>query len=64
MKTNEPLNEVEGTTYSLLVHSDQKTRVPVETVGHGLIIQRWLEFCRSQARSYAEPKSRIAFKKN
>jgi len=64
VKTNEPLNKVEETTYSLLVRSDEKTRVPVEAVGHDLIIQGWLEFCRLQARAYAEPKPRKAPKKN
>jgi hypothetical protein len=64
MKTNEPLNEGEESTYSFLVPSEEKTRVPVETVGHALIIQRWMEFCASQARSYSEPKSRKTPKKN
>ena len=64
MKTNEPLNKVEETTYSFRVRSDEKTRVPVEAVGHDLIIQGWLEFCTSQARSYSEPKPRKAAKKN
>jgi hypothetical protein len=64
MKTNEPLNEGEESTYSFLVRSEEKPHVPVETFGHGLIVQAWLEFCRSQALSYSEPKPRNAPKKN
>jgi hypothetical protein len=38
MKTNKPLNEVEESTYSLLVRSEQKTRAIFETIIYGLII--------------------------
>ena len=38
MKSNKPVNEVEGTTYSLLVRSEEKTRAIFETIIYGLII--------------------------
>jgi hypothetical protein len=38
MKNNRPVNEVEGTTYSLLVRSEEKTRAIFETIIYGLIV--------------------------
>jgi hypothetical protein len=38
MKTNEPLNEIEETIYSLLVRSEEKKRAIFETIVYGLII--------------------------
>jgi hypothetical protein len=38
MKSNKPVNEVEGTTYSLLVRSEEKTRAIFETIIYGLIV--------------------------
>jgi hypothetical protein len=38
MKTNKPLNEVEESTYSLLIRSEEKTRAISETIIYGLII--------------------------
>ena len=38
MKTNEPNNKMEESTYSLLVRSEEKKRALVETVVYGLII--------------------------
>jgi hypothetical protein len=38
MKTNKPLNEVEESTYSLLVRSEEKTRGIFEAIIYGLIL--------------------------
>ena len=38
MKTNEPNNKREESTYSLLVRSEEKKRALVETVVYGLVI--------------------------
>lgn len=38
MNTNEPLNELEESTYSLLVRSEEKKRAIFETIIYGLII--------------------------
>ena len=38
MKTNEPLKEIEESTYSLLVRSEEKKRAIFETIIYGLII--------------------------
>jgi hypothetical protein len=38
MKTNEPNNKREESTYSLLVRSEESRRVFVETVVYGLIL--------------------------
>ena len=38
MKTNEPLHEVEESTYSLLLRSEEKKRAIFETIIYGLII--------------------------
>jgi hypothetical protein len=38
MKTNEPNNKTEESTYSLLVRSEEKKRALVETVVYGVLI--------------------------
>lgn len=38
MKANEPINEVEGSSYSLLVHSEEKKRAYFETIVYSVII--------------------------
>lgn len=38
MKTNEPNNKREESTYSLLVRSEEKKRALVETIVYGLVI--------------------------
>jgi hypothetical protein len=38
MKTNEPLNEIEESTYALLVRSEEKKRAIFETIIYALII--------------------------
>jgi hypothetical protein len=38
MKTNEPINKVEGSTYSLLVRSEEKKRALFETIVYALVI--------------------------
>lgn len=38
MKTNEPNNNVEESTYSLLVRSEEKKRALFETIVYGLVI--------------------------
>jgi hypothetical protein len=38
MKTNEPNNKTEKSTYSLLVRSEEKKRALVETVVYGVLI--------------------------
>jgi hypothetical protein len=38
MKTNEPNNKREESTYSLLVRSEEKKRALVETAVYGLVI--------------------------
>ena len=38
MKINEPLSEVEESTYSLLMRSEEKKRAIFETIIYGLII--------------------------
>ena len=38
MKTNEPNNTREESTYSLLVRSEEKKRAIIETVVYGLVI--------------------------
>ena len=38
MKTNEPTNEVEESSYSMLVHSEEKKRSYFETIVYGLIL--------------------------
>jgi hypothetical protein len=38
MKTNEPNNTREESTYSLLVRSEEKKRALVETIMYGLVI--------------------------
>jgi hypothetical protein len=37
MKTNQPNNNVEESTYALLVRSEDKTRALLETIVYGLI---------------------------
>lgn len=38
MKTNEPNNKREESTYALLVRSEEKKRIVTEVVAYGLII--------------------------
>ena len=38
IKTNEPSNEVEKSTYSLLVRSEEKKRALFETIVYGLVL--------------------------
>jgi hypothetical protein len=38
MKTNEPIKKVGESTYSLLVHSEEKKRALFETIVYGLVI--------------------------
>jgi hypothetical protein len=38
MKTNEPNNKREESTYSLLTRSEEKKRALVETIAYGLLI--------------------------
>ena len=38
MKTNEPNNKREESTYSLLVRSEERRRALVETIAYGLLI--------------------------
>ena len=38
MNANEPINEVEESSYSMLVHSEEKKRAYFETIVYGLIL--------------------------
>ena len=38
MNANEPINEVEESSYSMLVHSEEKKRAYFETIVYSLII--------------------------